>query len=776
MKIFGLSTRGVSSWLMCFWAILSSFSTHGASSPTWVYTATNTELRNVQFGSLDPNNNNLVMSGTYNASVGLITRFDDAGNQLWTIVPTSSANFVSQGGGIATDGSGNACVLFLFSGVLTIGNTNFSNGGQAFLVTKLDPNGNVLWGQIINGAGLSNSYFTGQIRADAAGNVYVFFSHTGTVSVGSLSASADPYGNGTIVKFSPTGTPLWLRNISSNGNLGNVTIDSIAVDGSAVFATGYFNKYVGWGSTNLTAAAYTSFIGRLNGSNGNPEWIKNTGSSAQGSEITVGTNGIVWANMRSLSGYTLYKYQTNGTYVTTASSPYQTGKMKVHPNGDLTIAGLNATFARYAADATLLYSRTNVGSNTLAIVNAFSLDVNTNGDVYVYGNRTNSPNPLAVGKAGAPGFYPEITVQPPNITNQPACFGTFSVSLTAIGAAPLTYQWRQNGTNIPNATAATLLRNNLTPDYSGKYDCVVANNYGSTTSTVYTVSVTSALNITKTPAPQLVLLNNAILSGTNILTEDVTISALAGKTLGCTITNTADGWPASGNFDFNILTYTGSSGSYSTPASGVFGSLGNTYLLYFNGIGATYLFVNKFPLTTTNSILYLYNNGIFTLEKSPNPGLNYSRGIFSIRGGTANATFSSTANPGFGVSSVGYQWQKDGMDIPNATNATYSITGVTAAHAGRYRCIITAYNSDQSQSIPTTSADAPLHVVTSTPPPVTGFLSVPANNSLSLTWPQGFVLQVATTLNPPDWTDCATNSVTNIVTSTGNGFYRLIAR
>jgi hypothetical protein len=773
MKNSSVLSRLMGAWLLL---LLGAFNLFGASSPTWVYTATNTELRNIQFGSLDPNNN-LVMSGVFNAQLGLITRFDDTGKQLWSIVPTSSANQISQGGGIATDAAGNAYVVFQFDGLLTIGSTNFANGvGSAFVVAKLDPSGNVVWGQMVYGANLTSSYFAGQIRADAAGNSYIFFSHTGTVSVGGFSASADAYGRGTVVKFSPSGSVLWLRDISSNGDQGNVTIDSIAVDGSAVFVTGYFNKYVGWGSTNMSAAAYTGFLGRLNGSDGNPSWIKNTGTSAQGSDVAVGTNGIVWGNMRNLSGYTLHKYQTNGTFVTSVSAPYYSGKLKVQPNGDLTIAGLNATFARYAADATLLYSRTNVGSNTLAIVNAFSLDVNTNGDVYVYGNRTNNFGALAVGKAGAPGFYPEISVQPPNITNQPACFGTFSVSLTAIGAAPLTYQWRQNGTNIPSATAATLLRNNLTPEQSGTYDCVVTNSYGSVTSRVYTVAVTSPVNLTRSPLPQLVLLNNAILSGTNLLAEHVTASALAGKTLGCTITNQAIGWPTSGNFDFNITSFSVSSGNYSVPAGGVFGALGNTYILTFNGLGATYLVVNKFPVTSTNSILYLYSQGIFTVEHSPNPGVNFCRGIFSVRGGTANATFSITANPGSGVNSLGFQWQKDGIDIPNATNATYSITGATMANAGRYRCLITAYNADKSQSIPYLTTDAPLNVVDGTPPPLTGFLSIPANSSLKLTWPQGFVLQVATTLNPPDWTDCATNSVTNIVTSSGNGFYRLIAR
>jgi hypothetical protein len=51
-------------------------------------------------------------------------------------------------------------------------------------------------------------------------------------------------------------------------------------------------------------------------------------------------------------------------------------------------------------------------------------------------------------------------------------------------------------------------------------------------------------------------------------------------------------------------------------------------------------------------------------------------------------------NVSFSVSATGdtplyYQWQKDGIDIPGATESAFSISSITADTAGNYRCIVT---------------------------------------------------------------------------------------
>ncbi|HYG36100.1 MAG TPA: LamG-like jellyroll fold domain-containing protein, partial [Clostridia bacterium] len=74
---------------------------------------------------------------------------------------------------------------------------------------------------------------------------------------------------------------------------------------------------------------------------------------------------------------------------------------------------------------------------------------------------------------------PLITTQPQNQTNNQHMDVTFSV--TASGGA-LAYQWKHEGTNVPNATNATLVLESILPAHAGAYAVEVSNSGGSTTS------------------------------------------------------------------------------------------------------------------------------------------------------------------------------------------------------------------------------------------------------------------------------------------------------
>jgi len=79
--------------------------------------------------------------------------------------------------------------------------------------------------------------------------------------------------------------------------------------------------------------------------------------------------------------------------------------------------------------------------------------------------------------------------QPPVITNQPlgravnqSSNTTFAVGVT--GSAPLSYQWRFEGTNLAGATTGSYTRTNTQPEHEGNYSVVVTNLAGTTTSEV----------------------------------------------------------------------------------------------------------------------------------------------------------------------------------------------------------------------------------------------------------------------------------------------------
>ena len=83
---------------------------------------------------------------------------------------------------------------------------------------------------------------------------------------------------------------------------------------------------------------------------------------------------------------------------------------------------------------------------------------------------------------------PAITTQPTNVAVLLSSNATFTAS--AIGTAPLNYQWLFNGTNLlPGATSASLLVPNAQLANAGGYSVVVANPVGSVTSLVAVLTV-----------------------------------------------------------------------------------------------------------------------------------------------------------------------------------------------------------------------------------------------------------------------------------------------
>lgn len=83
-------------------------------------------------------------------------------------------------------------------------------------------------------------------------------------------------------------------------------------------------------------------------------------------------------------------------------------------------------------------------------------------------------------EAVGPMTPPAITMHPQSVSVYPGTEATFSVAAT--GSAPLSYQWRFNGANIPGATNNSYARSSVQPEDAGNYSVVVANAAGSVTS------------------------------------------------------------------------------------------------------------------------------------------------------------------------------------------------------------------------------------------------------------------------------------------------------
>ena len=117
-----------------------------------------------------------------------------------------------------------------------------------------------------------------------------------------------------------------------------------------------------------------------------------------------------------------------------------------------------------------------------------------------YGN--DPTNWVAVGSSPGANYIPGIA--PPAIVSQPgdqvlATGRGAALTVVATGVAPVRYQWRMNGWNLPGATNATLTFSSTDATNSGVYSVLVYNGGGSALATNFTLTTRVGLRILTPP-------------------------------------------------------------------------------------------------------------------------------------------------------------------------------------------------------------------------------------------------------------------------------------
>jgi plastocyanin len=244
-------------------------------------------------------------------------------------------------------------------------------------------------------------------------------------------------------------------------------------------------------------------------------------------------------------------------------------------------------------------------------------------------------------------FAPVISTQPGSQTVGAGANVTFTVAAT--GTAPLGYQWKKGGTNIPGANSATLTLTAVTSANAGSYTVVVSNSKGTVTSSAAMLTVNPlviAPVITTQPGSQRVAV------GDNV-TFTVAVSGTA--PLGYQWKKDGKNIPGANSPTLTLTAVTSASGgSYTVVISNSAGSVTSS---------AAVLTVN--PLVIA-------------------PVITTQPGSQTVTAGDS-VTFTVAVT---GTAPLSYQWKKDAKNIPGANSASLTLTAVTSASAGSYSVVV----------------------------------------------------------------------------------------
>jgi uncharacterized lipoprotein YddW (UPF0748 family) len=215
---------------------------------------------------------------------------------------------------------------------------------------------------------------------------------------------------------------------------------------------------------------------------------------------------------------------------------------------------------------------------------------------------------------------PEIVAEPEDATVYQTAPASFTV--TASGSAPLAYQWRHAGTNLPGATGATYTISAASTNDAGGYSVIISNSYGAVTSRVANLTVVvPATNSRTLPLWKLDP------GSRSYLTAGTTERGLAYNPVSNRLLLVSR---ASGNNVYVLDAETGAELHTLNPGSGLV--TGGTYAVNLVGVaadGAVYVGNLTIDATTSNLRVYRWAND----NASTTPTLAYSGAVAAGRWG-----------------------------------------------------------------------------------------------------------------------------------------------
>ena len=249
------------------------------------------------------------------------------------------------------------------------------------------------------------------------------------------------------------------------------------------------------------------------------------------------------------------------------------------------------------------------------------------------------------------GTRPTAVYNLPVITDQPigATLNTGDIAnfrVTGSGSAPLTYQWRKDGSPIAGATGSVYALGAVTTGSAGSFDVVVTNTAGAVTSPAAVLTINLPVVFNAQPA--------------------------------------------------SVTTFVGSAVTFSAPATAYPGI--PTYQWRKNGVALSGATISAFTLASVQ----LADAGSYDVVVTATAGsatsnaatLAVSDSAPLITAQSAAATLAVGGNTTLGVSVGGsrpltYQWRRDGVPILGATSASFALANAQTFDGGLYTVVVT---------------------------------------------------------------------------------------
>ncbi len=330
------------------------------------------------------------------------------------------------------------------------------------------------------------------------------------------------------------------------------------------------------------------------------------------------------------------------------------------------------------------------------------------------------------------------------------CYGentTLTANANASTGATLSYQWKKNGSVIPDATASSYTTENLTSNATYTCEIIATQDDCPSAASTKTVNVTVnhpvvesatvapestevcagnpfTLNVNAEATPAGATLsyqwqkNGTNISGATSATYAATPTSPSTDSYTCVVTATLNGCPSEPvNADASVSVIEAASvgtitlpneticdGSSTTLTPAVSGNVGNLSYLWSTGEETATISVSP-TSTTTYTVTVTASNGACSATGSKTVTVTVSKptvtftsitgpeGICS--GGTATLTANATASSG---AELHYQWSYNDHAINGANSATYTTSTISGTGYRTYKCTVEAIDGNECTS------------------------------------------------------------------------------